>query len=183
VRFEEEYPDCRLRPPSVDQSISQPTSQHTSPVSSYNFLTVPGMHPPISQEDDDFYHDEMHIKAPALSRQPSDASIHSRRALDAEEGHMHKLATLVQKQILEKQLCPSPPRAGSGGTPVTEATDREAENTCVIKPEHIQEIKMLVEGMDGEDIRQKVAEKGGPEGLIKKLEGVLNKEVAENGCD
>ena len=127
---------------------------------------------------DDFDHDETRIKTPALSRQPSDVSLHSRRALDAEEGRMHKLATFVQKQILEKQLCSSPSKDDREDTPVAGSPNCPAKKSLGIESEHIQ---MLVEGIDGEHIRQKVAEEGGPVDLIKKLEDVLNKEVAEIG--
>ena len=162
-----------------------------SPPPPSRFLTVPGAckkavsptfsensspnHPP-SDYVDDFDHDETRIKTPALSRQPSDVSLHSRRALDAEEGRMHKLATFVQKQILEKQLCSPPSIDGMEDTTEAGSPSSPVKKSC---GGELQEIQMLVGGMDGEHIRQKVAEEGGPVNLIKKLENVLNKEVAE----
>lgn len=186
TRFEEEYPDCRLLP-----------SSGMSPPPPSRFLTIPGTcKKPVSLTPssglslsnhlpsdyiDDFEHDETHIKTPALSRQPSDVSLYSRRALDAEEGRMHKLATFVQKQILEKQLCSSPSKDDSEDTPEAGSLNSPVKKSCGIESEHIQEIQMLMEGMDGEHIRQKVAEEGGPVGLIKRLEDVLNKDVTEIG--
>lgn len=94
---------------------------------------------------------------------------------------MHKLAMFVQKQIFEKQLpvYTSLPGAGMETNSATNIPDGLEDSDSVTEPPHIQKIKLLVEGMDGEDIRQKVAQEGGAVGLIKKLEGVLSKEAEE----
>ena len=190
-RFEEEYPDCRISPLPI--ALPSPTTTTTSTPSA--FLKIPGggknLSPPAPMTtskispSDHFSHidtddnDETRIRTPALSRHASNSSLHSRRALDAEEGHMHKLATFVQKQIFEKQipLCSSPSKTDSEDISVNKVSGISLDEDGIIEPPHIREIKLLVERMDGEDIRQKVAEEGGPVGLIRKLEGVLNQEM------
>jgi len=94
---------------------------------------------------------------------------------------MHKLAMFVQKQIFEKQLpkCSSSSGAGTENTCATEVPDKADGEGGHVEPPHIQKIKMLVGGMNGEDIRQKVTEEGGPLGLIKKLEGALSRDMDE----
>ena len=91
---------------------------------------------------------------------------------------MHKLAMFVQKQIFEKQI-PKSSEACTDNTCASELSGKAEGEDGHVEPPHIRKIKMLMEGMDGEDIRQKVAEEGGALGLIKKLGDALGKDMDE----
>jgi len=91
---------------------------------------------------------------------------------------MHKLAMFVQKQIFEKQM-PKSSEASTGDICISETSDKAEGEDGHVEPPHIRKIKMLMEGMNGEDIRQKVTEEGGALGLIKKLEGALSRDMDE----
>ncbi|KAF8467346.1 hypothetical protein BDZ91DRAFT_793706 [Kalaharituber pfeilii] len=163
-RFEEEYPECRLNTTTI------PPTSSSSPGPGFLTITAPGDHTDCSAPqlpgsrlllpdlDDYDHHDESRIKTPALSRQPSDISLHS-RALDAEEGHMHKLATFVRKEIFKKQM-PASSCDKSTNISITEASeDHNQGSDCEVH--HIRKLKALVEGMEGEEIRQRVVERVG----------------------
>ncbi|KAF8429234.1 hypothetical protein EV426DRAFT_673391 [Tirmania nivea] len=184
ARFEEEYPDCRLAPSPLTKVPPTTTASGLLSIPGHGKVLTPqtplldkstSSHLlPIDIDDND----ETRIKTPSISRQPSNSSLHSRRALDAEEGQMHKLAMFVQKQIFEKQM-PKSSEAGTDNICASEISDKAEGEDVHIEPPHIRNIKMLMEGMNGEDIRQKVTEEGGALGLIKKLEGVLSRDMDE----
>ncbi|RPB24272.1 RNI-like protein [Terfezia boudieri ATCC MYA-4762] len=186
ARFEEEYPDCRLAPSSLTKAPSPTTDPGLLAIPSHGKVPIPqslssDISPsnhltPIGIDIDD--NDETRIKTPSISRQPSNSSLHSRRALDAEEGQMHKLAMFMQKQFFEKQM-QKLSEAGTSDICTSETSGKEEGEDGHAEPPHIRKIKMLMEGMNGEDIRQKVTEEGGALGLIKKLEGALSRDMDE----
>ncbi|KAI5811366.1 hypothetical protein DFH27DRAFT_24231 [Peziza echinospora] len=207
-RFEEEYPECRITPAispppkTLTMSFSTTAPHSANTESKRNSAASPPQFLNSTLEADDDHNDDSRIRTPALSRQPSDISLHS-RVLDYEEGRMHKLATFVRKGLLAQQN-PSgeiPVVGGGGGggegaTPpptcisgIDVCENLQIARTGEVLSPDIQRLRNLVEDLGGDEIRQKVVEQGGAEGLIKKLEGgaeglmkklegALNKEAA-----
>lgn len=158
-RFEDEYPETRVEPLTptpptpdlADTAQESPTGSLTSPV-----------HFPSQQDgqtsDFDASHlgipmsdDEGETLRPALSRHNSDVSLAS-RALNEEEGRMHRYGQQFRRNILKAETEDQAP-----GT-----SDQETE------PQHLQMLRAIVEGLGGEELRDAV-QMNGREALLNDM--------------
>ena len=157
LRFEEEYPECRLSPhTSLLPPDTQPSDSEPSP-------TLRPQPTPISHTH--------HIPAvtdniitaristpPALSRTGSDVSLASRSQL-FEEGRMHRFGQQVRREVLRPQQLDH--AHGTTGE------EREAR--------HLQLLREKLEGISGGEFRGLVEERGvdgGVRELVEEAEGL-----------
>lgn len=143
-RFEDEYPETRLQPPTPQ------TDADATPPSPTHF--------PVGNSSLAYYRDEAFgtdtedpgsLHAP-ISRRDSDVSLASRQA--QEEGRMHRLGQRMRREILRPQTLDH-----AHGT-----TGEEPE------AEYLRELRERLERIPGDEIRQKFQELG-PEGLFKAI--------------
>jgi hypothetical protein len=151
-RFEDEYPETRVGPPiSIPPTSETIDAVQESPLGS---LTESGIYPGTHDghgSDTEPAHlevpmsdDEGEILRPALSRHNSDVSLAS-RALNEEEGRMHRFGQQFRRDILKPEL-----ETHHHGT-----TGKETE------PQHLQVLRAMVEGLGGEEIRNRFQSYGG----------------------
>ncbi|KAI9776015.1 MAG: hypothetical protein M1835_005626 [Candelina submexicana] len=158
-RFEDEYPECRLAPPT-NQALDTRSSDIPSPPSSYENTSS------LRSSTDNQVFDastafteaisptetsptEIH---PPLSRADSDVSLAS-RAYTQEEGRMHRFGQQLRRDILKPQFLDH--AHGTTG-------DEDPE------PEHLQVLRDRLSVMDGEVIREKV-EKDGMHSVLREI--------------
>jgi hypothetical protein len=142
-RFEDEFPETRLPP-----SVSSPLLPDMAPASPSDSLELGGgAESHISDTEPVFAEatlsdDEDHIR-PVLSRHNSDVSLAS-RALSQEEGRMHRFGQQFRRDITKLDV------------------EDSAAATVNIqdKPMHLQLLKAMVEGMGGEEIKNKILTEG-----------------------
>ncbi|KAK4507236.1 hypothetical protein PRZ48_000971 [Zasmidium cellare] len=96
-RFEEEYPETRLTPPSPKQapSLASSTTEQSAPLS----ITTNATEFTNKSDDEDEF-DDLSSFRPAVSRHNSDVSLAS-RALAIEEGHLHRLGQRMRRSIVD----------------------------------------------------------------------------------
>ncbi|KAF2173194.1 hypothetical protein M409DRAFT_62774 [Zasmidium cellare ATCC 36951] len=96
-RFEEEYPETRIVPPSPKQapSLASSTTEQSAPLS----ITTQGTEFTNKSDDEDEF-DDLSSFRPAVSRHNSDVSLAS-RALAIEEGHLHRLGQRMRRSIVD----------------------------------------------------------------------------------
>lgn len=138
-RFEDEFPETRL-PPAVIPSPSLDVSR-VSPTESIEFLATQGsdtervLEAPVSD-------DECGLR-PVLSRHNSDVSLAS-RALSEEEGRMHRFGQKFRRDILSPE-----------GEDHAHGTTGQEDT-----PMHLQLLRAKLDGLRGEEIRNKIEMKG-----------------------
>ena len=151
-RFEDEFPECRLRrphpSPPADDTLSEAgslPSSFTNPFSSEGTdatsLTT------VDAVDDD---EEAVVRVP-MSRQHSDVSLAS-RFLTQEEGQMHRFGQQIRRDILRPEL-----QDYAHGTTGTE-----------VEPQHLQKLRQRLEALDGAEIKDRV-DQFGSEAVLREL--------------
>lgn len=142
-RFEDEYPETRL-PISTTSPPVQDVTQ-VSPVGSLDLGTQGDAH--VSDTEpafiDEQISDNEDIVRPMLSRHNSDVSLAS-RALSQEEGRMHRFGQQFRRDILKPE----------GEDHAHGTTGREET------PAHLQMLRAMVEGLGGEEIKDKIMTQG-----------------------
>ncbi|KAG9232828.1 hypothetical protein BJ875DRAFT_442789 [Amylocarpus encephaloides] len=148
-RFEDEFPETRVDMTTPTPPVAEPTevSPSASLEGSVEFMPsndgqgsdgVPShLEVPVSDDEGE------NGLRPVLSRHNSDVSLAS-RALNEEEGRMHRFGQQFRRDILKPES--EDHRHGTIGT----------EN----EPKHLQVLRAMVEGLGGEEIRQKVETHG-----------------------
>ncbi|KAM3415271.1 hypothetical protein BST61_g8801 [Cercospora zeina] len=114
-RFEEEYPETRLAPPSPKAAST--ASSNDVRVTPALQTSDPGDR--VSDDDDELDEDEAGTFRPVVSRHSSDVSL-AARALGMEEGHLHRLGQRMRREVVEQPLTPA-----DGGNVVTRWSKEE----------------------------------------------------------
>ena len=154
-RFEDEFPECRVEPPTSNPSSNEALSDSES---SPSYFTNPfdPEHGKLSGEQSaedgaNPAEDERSSLRISVSRHNSDVSIAS-RYLGQEEGRMHRFGQQIRRDILRPQTLDY-----AHGT-----TGQEVE------AQHLQDLRARLEAMDGYEIKEKV-ERMGPEAVLKEI--------------
>ncbi|KAI9861815.1 MAG: hypothetical protein M1824_001926 [Vezdaea acicularis] len=147
-RFEDEYPETRLQPPSPEPTSPSAVEGEVSPSSSLpdqasldsadapvsSVTTTEAL--PIVSDDEDDPEDTMHAH---LQRHDSNVSLAS-RALSIEEGRMHRFGQTMRREILRPQTLDH--AHGTTG----EETD----------PEHVALLREKLESLSGPEVKSKI---------------------------
>ncbi|KAI9814897.1 MAG: hypothetical protein M1832_005625 [Thelocarpon impressellum] len=138
LRFEAEYPECRIpRATEVPQA-------EISPSSSLESSSVLSASPPVPSTDASALDDsDDEPGQPRLKRRDSDVSLASRAQLN-EEGRMHRFGQQVRRDLLRPQSLDH-----AHGT-----TGMETE------PEHLQALRERLEHLESDKIREMVVSRG-----------------------
>ncbi|KAI4280671.1 MAG: hypothetical protein L6R38_004272 [Xanthoria sp. 2 TBL-2021] len=155
-RFENDYPETRINTTPFGGIIkTKQTSTDASP------FIAPSegdeVLSPTALDEDDL--DSSTALKPAMARHPSDNSHATRQ--DAEEGRMHRFGQRVRREML-------PPDT------LDYAHGTMGEGN---EPQHMRELRMRLEAIDGDQI-QKRLEEIGPEEAIKEI-GATKEELLE----
>ena len=155
-RFENDYPETRINTTPFGENIkSKRTSTEVTP------MMTPSEGdevPSATTLDEDDLESSTALK-PAMARHPSDHSHATRQ--DAEEGRMHRFGQRVRREMLPPDVLDY-----AHGT-----TGEEEE------PQHMRELRMRLEALDGVQIQQRLEEIG-PEEVIKEI-GATKGELLE----
>ena len=157
-RFEDEYPETRLFPPSPKQSASVASSQEYSTFSdttAATSITPYQNEASLLQDSDD---DEFHT-ALRPSRRNSDVNL-ANRALAQEEGRIHRLGITIRRDIMNASPGDSPSRRVSIA-PDGSATDQGTDS-------HISELTRRLWDLPGLEAKQLV-ERAGWDGVMEKV--------------
>ncbi|KZF19664.1 RNI-like protein [Xylona heveae TC161] len=164
-RFEDEYPECRVRQPGAAPS-QQPSVEASSDTNSIEEVSLNGgdqqtadssallsesglVGDDVEAEGEGEGEGEYHV---GLPRRASDVSLASRALLE-EEGRMHRFGQQVRRDILRPETLDH-----AHGT-----TGEEQES------DHLKVLRQKLEALDGEEIRNKVFEAGGPAAVLREL--------------
>lgn len=149
-RFEDEYPETRIAPPTASTAHEEVGSQHSSEdVQDQSLLAGSGPadaavdETAIDEEDTDQY-------AVRLSRSGSNTSLHS-RALTSEEGHIHRIGQNLRRDILDPSL-------GSSADGLSTVPDEA----------RLALLRQKLESLRGDEIRSRV-ESVGPDKALEEL--------------
>lgn len=147
-RFEDEFPETRLpslvtSPPLPDLAGSPSSLTDQDPIlESRASDTEQNYGDPALTDDEEG--SRIH---PVLSRHNSDVSIAS-RALAQEEGRMHRFGQKVRRDILKPQ----------GEEPDNNLPNQEHQ--VAEEPRHLQMLRSMMEGLEGEEIKERIAKHG-----------------------
>ncbi|KAL9599582.1 MAG: hypothetical protein Q9219_003738 [cf. Caloplaca sp. 3 TL-2023] len=141
-RFENEYPETRIKTNSFGENIKSRTTSTDAVIPPEDTLS-----PTSTREEDEDYDESTTALRPAISRHPSDHTLASRQ--DAEEGRMHRFGQRMRREVI-------PPDT------LDYAHGTTGEETV---PEHIQALRQRLEKIDGETIERRVRELGMDEAL------------------
>jgi hypothetical protein len=143
-RFEDEFPETRL--PETVTSPPLPDPSNSSPSDSIDIDLDQALESRISDTEQPLLtDDEEGGVRPVLSRHNSDVSIAS-RALAQEEGRMHRYSQKVRRDILK----PSP----------DSPSPSKPSQSQVEEPRHIQMLRSMIEGIEGEEIKKLIEQHG-----------------------
>ena len=136
-RFETEFPETRLPSAVTSPPIPDvPEATHVSPAESIDLSRASDIEPVLTEAPGS--DDEGGLR-PVLSRHNSDVSLAS-RALSQEEGRMHRFGQKFRRDILK-----------------SEGEDHEHGTTGQEDtPLHLLQLRAMVDGLGGEEIRKKV---------------------------
>jgi hypothetical protein len=142
-RFEDEYPETRL-----SATVTSPPVPHATQVASTEGPYFEGSgDAQVSDTEpalvDEQVSDNEEGLRPMLSRHNSDVSLAS-RALSQEEGRMHRFGQQFRRDILKPE-----------GEDHAHGTSGKEEY-----PQHLQMLRGMVEGLGGEEIKQKIITQG-----------------------
>ncbi|WPH02399.1 map-likeous protein 1 [Acrodontium crateriforme] len=152
-RFEEEYPETRLEPPSPKQRASTSLSD---PISFTDLsTTTQGTENIVNVSDDEEADEESRLKA--IKRHNSDVSLAS-RALSLEEGRLHRLGQHLRREIVDSPGARSP---SENAFPPLPQGPREEEL-------RLKALGERLEAISGEALRDLV-ENGGWEEILRKI--------------
>ncbi|CAK4032014.1 Hypothetical predicted protein [Lecanosticta acicola] len=138
-RFEEEYPETRLAPPSPKAlSLASSGTEHSIPLTINTAATEL-----TNKSDDEDEYEEDGKSHPAFSRHNSDVSLAS-RALGIEEGHLHRLGQRMRREVVD-----SPATAFAPDDETPPWKEIEAKRLAILQEQFDsisgQELKTLVE--------------------------------------
>ena len=155
-RFEEEYPETRLHPPSPNRAPPESTSLTDTSNILGTSLTSQGteLSTNASDEEDLDNEDENSIR-PTVSRHNSDVNIAS-RSLSMEEGRLHRLGQQMRREVLD--------------SPRTDTQFREIPWKQEEQEERLRKFGERIESISGVDLRKSVDEEGW-EQVLKKIGG------------
>jgi len=143
-RFEDEFPETRLASTVTSPPLPEPAQ--ISPADSIdlsNGIEAHGSDTEPAFAEALLSDDEYGGLKPVLSRHNSDVSLAS-RALSQEEGRMHRFGQKFRRDILKP-----------------EGEDHEHGTTGnEDHPRHLQLLRAMVEGLNGEEIRRKIESEG-----------------------
>lgn len=155
-RFEDEYPETRIPSTLPTPPLPTPSDTEEPPLSDSGILArspaseaehvLGGTDAQLSDLEPD---DDEHLR-PVLSRHNSDVSLAS-RALNEEEGRMHRFGQKFRRDILKPEL-----QDQSNG-------EQEKET-----PVHLQLLRAMVEGLAGDEVRERI-ESQGQEAVLEEL--------------
>ncbi|SMQ45771.1 unnamed protein product [Zymoseptoria tritici ST99CH_3D7] len=151
-RFEEEYPETRVAPPSPKR-LSQ-ASYDTEPVAPLSIMTQ-STEPAQKSDDEDELDDGV---KPAFSRHNSDVSLAS-RALAIEEGHLHRLGQRMRRSVVD--------------SPLAIAADDDSLAWKAQEEARLESVKMRIESITGPELKQLV-EQDGWDVVLEKLGANMN---------
>jgi len=154
-RFEDEFPETRL--PETITSPPLPDPATSSPSDSIDLdldldldqaleSRLSDTEQPLLTDDD-----ENNVR-PVLSRHNSDVSIAS-RALAQEEGRMHRFSQKVRRDILK-------PSDKNTSKPEGDQSVEGEKGDKIEEPRHVQMLRAMIEGIEGEEIKKLVAQHG-----------------------
>jgi hypothetical protein len=148
-RFETEFPETRLPSAIVSPQIPDvPDVSRASPTESVDLSRASDTEPALNEAP--ISDDEGGLR-PVLSRHNSDVSLAS-RALSQEEGRMHRFGQKFRRDILKPE-----------GQDHEHGTTGQEET-----PPHLQLLRAMVEGLGGEELRNKIEEHG-QDALLEEL--------------
>ena len=158
-RFEEEYPETRLAPPSPKEAASLASSltdQSNLLASSVNMQGTEAT-TNASDEEDNFDGEEPEIR-PTTSRHNSDVGLAS-RALSMEEGRLHRIGMNMRREVIDSPRSAEP---GADWAPwkQTEAQEKETER--------LRKIGERLESISGVDL-EKIIDKEGWDNVLEKV--------------
>ncbi|WPA96748.1 uncharacterized protein RHO25_001356 [Cercospora beticola] len=149
-RFEEEYPETRLAPPSPKAA---------STASSADLPVVPALQTAdagdrVSDDDEEPDYDEAATFRPAVSRHSSDVSL-AARALGMEEGHLHRLGQRMRREVVD--------------SPVTSAVEDNIDIRWSKEEEvaRLNALRVQLEGISGPELKSLVEHDGWDSALRK----------------
>lgn len=173
-RFEDEYPETRLRPElnttSLDTSITTPIIGRPS--------SSPAERPdPILSDNEAGAFSADEDASPStlrpnlsMSRHNSDVSLAS-RALTSEEGMFHRFGQAFRRDIIQAEK----------ESNATDGSQSASTNGGTWAP-HLEMLRATIEEVGGEEIRRKVQE-GGEKAVLKELvdeAGELRRQIIES---
>ena len=165
-RFEDEYPETRIKATVPSTNANDENQSETSSLSPQNTRSSPAGSLPTNASsanvfgvfgDADADEDELDptsIKGGRLSRRPSSPSLANEAYRQAaEEGRVHRLGQRIKRDIL-------PPEVQDYAHGVTGMEDPE--------PEHVQQLRRMVEGFAGNELHEQI-NRLGPEGVYQAI--------------
>ncbi|KAL2071082.1 hypothetical protein VTL71DRAFT_12317 [Oculimacula yallundae] len=164
-RFEDEYPETRLSTSTPSGHTDQPSPTELEHALSLTLQDTNTSDPDPSRfseteaepahtsenEDDDPLSSSFQLSRPMLSRHNSDVSL-ANRALAQEEGRMHRFGQQFRREILKPE----------------QADTLHGTTGMEDQPRHLQLLRAMVEGLDGEEIKDAINVKG-TEGVLEDL--------------
>jgi hypothetical protein len=150
ARFEEEYPETRLSPPSPEQDLSA----RSSVTSSFNL--APSVNTPATdisasltdEEDIMSGEEDSGIRPRPAARQNSDVNIQS-RAQTMEEGRLHRMGQAMRREVIDS---PAKWEFHPSDVPWKQAEEAEAER--------FKRFGEKVENLSGVDLKKLITEEG-----------------------
>lgn len=146
-RFEDEYPECRIKPPVPPAGTNETLLNSSDGLYHPGYYLV-GTHPKSEAEtatldaasltDDD---NDATIRP--ISRHNSDVSLFSRHQAN-EEGRMHRFGQQIRREVFRPE----------DGHPVPNSSGRGSE------AQHLQALRLRLEAIDGAQMRDKVDRMG-----------------------
>lgn len=148
-RFEEEYPETRLAPPSPrTASLASSGTEQSIP------LTINTTATEVTNKSDDEDDYEVDGKfRPAVSRHNSDVSLAS-RALAIEEGHLHRLGQRIRREVVDSPSLAIAPENDSAPWKADEA-------------KRLATLKEQIEAISGQELKRLVERGGWDAALVK----------------
>ncbi|KAI9840947.1 MAG: hypothetical protein M1838_003827 [Thelocarpon superellum] len=147
LRFEAEYPECRLPPdepqPTAVEEEQEPSSSYES-TSAISSSTAPTSIIPASEDSDD-------SGAVKLRRNASDASLAARAQLH-EEGHIHRVGQHIRRGILGPQ-----------------STDQHGTTGNEQEAQYLQVLRERLETVGGDKLREMALSGGGIDAFLELL--------------
>ena len=169
-RFEDEFPECRLAPPSPGHAGSMASSVNSiSPVIPRSSFGTPATDYGVQGDSDE----ESDLRVSARpSRRGSEVSLAS-RALSKEEGRMHRIGHELRQDILKAgSATPSPlPPASEKQSPGPAGPSHDQHS---LDDAHLAELKERLERLSGNDVRSLVDESGSFDGVMSKIGASIN---------
>lgn len=166
-RFEDEYPETRLAPPSPKQTASLSSSLGTADSVSVSVppdglaSSVGTLATEVSALSNDSDIDDETLHPPRMpSRHNSDVGIAS-RALALEEGRIHRLGQKVRRDVLNA------PSSRPGSVSGPSGQEVHAQALEAIDP-HLAELSDRLENLSGTELQGRL-ERDGWEGVLKSL--------------